>query len=38
VFLGIEGTVTADPRGGSANVTFAPAFTIQFGGTVHPPN
>jgi hypothetical protein len=39
LFLGIEGTVTADPRGGGgANVTFAPAFSIQFGGTVHPPD
>jgi hypothetical protein len=38
VFVGVEGTVTADPHGGSANVTFAPTFTIHFGGTVHPPN
>ena len=38
LFLGIEGTVTADPSGGGACVTFAPAFSIQFGGTVHPPH
>jgi hypothetical protein len=38
LFLGIEGTVTADPHGGSANVSFAPAFSIQFGGSVQPPN
>lgn len=38
VYLGVEGTVTADPTGGSANVTFAPTFTIHFGGSVQPPS
>ena len=37
VYLGIEGTVTADPGGGATSVAFGPAFSIQFGGTVHPP-
>lgn len=36
VFLGVQGTVTADPAGGSASVTFAPTFSIQFGASAHP--
>lgn len=32
IYLGVTGSVTANPAGGAASVEFGPSFTIRFGG------